>query len=502
MPRKPWLIPSEVRNMGVHICAGKGSGKSRLMGRCIAWHDFSCGLPVVIFDPYGQTIDNFLDKIRRLPTEHQPRGWRRVRYVDLSGSFGRIECFPLLYRAGNESLYKVASRYLELLAKSDTALMSAPMMGLNALLKIGRRAGVLLAAMGWQLSEAEALLNNPQAFAGRIHEAVARCPEARASAEYFFTEFPAPGSGAWRDLTTSYLRKLDLFLDALQKATYGASAPTIRWQEVIDHRQAVLLDFRGVSGEQKRFAILWLLTYLLDWVRTERGATRGRPVSLLIDELTFILNDAKLKDDPLTKDLEELINLLGRNGNIWLTLCHQEMYQLNDSVRKALLTMGVQMFGVTMDADSAKELAARFYPYRPDYVKKTTATYGGRGVTNIRTTEFTIQEQLELASRNFLNLGRYRFLVGVPESEGTMAKKLKKISIERVDAGQYPDKAVITEVRRRLAQRDGRRIADVLAGIEARRAGHDASGPTPAAPLVTQPDTPATPKRRARVAPL
>jgi hypothetical protein len=128
----------------------------------------------------------------------------------------------------------------------------------------------------------------------------------------------------------------------------------------------VLIDFRHISSEQKRFAMLWVMTYLLEYVRTKRCATRERPISLIIDELTFLLNDVVMKDDPLGKGLEELINLLSRNGNILLCLAHQEMYQLAEPIQKALLTMGIQLFGATMDTDAAKKLAERFYPYNPD----------------------------------------------------------------------------------------------------------------------------------------
>lgn len=40
-----WL-PDRSRNMGIHLMAGKGSGKSRLLGRVLAWLDFLRGVPV------------------------------------------------------------------------------------------------------------------------------------------------------------------------------------------------------------------------------------------------------------------------------------------------------------------------------------------------------------------------------------------------------------------------------------------------------------------------
>src|SRR5947209_9487005 len=76
-----WL-PDNARNMGIHLVAGRGSGKSRLMGRVIAWLDFLRGFPLVVIDPNGGCIDNFLDKLTRLPRAYQEQLWPRVLYVD------------------------------------------------------------------------------------------------------------------------------------------------------------------------------------------------------------------------------------------------------------------------------------------------------------------------------------------------------------------------------------------------------------------------------------
>lgn len=72
-----WL-PDNARSMGIHIMAGKGSGKSRLMGRILCWLDFIRGVPLVILDPNGPSIDNFLDKLTRLPPAYQKQLWKRI----------------------------------------------------------------------------------------------------------------------------------------------------------------------------------------------------------------------------------------------------------------------------------------------------------------------------------------------------------------------------------------------------------------------------------------
>lgn len=80
-------LRDDTRSMGIHIQAGRGSGKSRMMGRVIGWQDFVRGVPLVIFDPMGSTIDNLLDKISRLRAKNQIaiRAPWRIKYVDMAG---------------------------------------------------------------------------------------------------------------------------------------------------------------------------------------------------------------------------------------------------------------------------------------------------------------------------------------------------------------------------------------------------------------------------------
>ena len=109
MNRNLLWIPDKARSMGIHVQAGKGSGKSRMLGRMIAWLDFIRGVPMVIFDPHGPTIDNFLDKLTRMPRELQERLWQRVLYVDMSGQSGQVIPFPLYYRLGMKAFMKFPS---------------------------------------------------------------------------------------------------------------------------------------------------------------------------------------------------------------------------------------------------------------------------------------------------------------------------------------------------------------------------------------------------------
>ncbi len=47
------------RLMGLLVLATRGTGKSTLLGRIVALQDFLRGVPLVILDPLGGTIDYF-----------------------------------------------------------------------------------------------------------------------------------------------------------------------------------------------------------------------------------------------------------------------------------------------------------------------------------------------------------------------------------------------------------------------------------------------------------
>src|SRR4051794_25329137 len=71
------VLPAVSRGMGIFFCATRGTGKSRAIGRCIAYGDLMADVPLVVIDPVGGTIDNLLDKVRRLPPEEQRKIWPR-----------------------------------------------------------------------------------------------------------------------------------------------------------------------------------------------------------------------------------------------------------------------------------------------------------------------------------------------------------------------------------------------------------------------------------------
>lgn len=467
-----WL-PDSTRSMGIHIMAGKGSGKSRLMGRIIAWMDFLRGIPQVIFDPHGPTIDNFLDKVFRMPEELQRRMWGRIRYIDLSGKSGYVVPFPLYYRLKDEGLYEVSQRYLDVVRKIDPYLQTASVEGWNALWRTGTYVGMILAALNYQISEVEQILMNGNQWKNQL-ETIKKGNLELIPAINYLLEIENLKDNLKSRRTDSLLNKTAIFsLDPTMKAMFGSSTLGLDWTVVLKNRQTVLLDFRrDLDLERRRFKMVWVFNYFLDYIK-HRGAGRFQPIGLIIDELTSLFSVQALNSDIFGSELDELINVLARNYSVWLTIAHQEMFQVTERILKSLMTMGTQILGTTTDPEAAKYLARIFYEYQPFLVKKYEAVYGSANglpmVLDYRSVEFTIEEQLLIQSYQFLKQGKFRFLARPAYGEGDLRGHLHRITLENFDRNIFPDQVVLGELRNQLMKTTAMPISEVLQEIEERR---------------------------------
>lgn len=466
-------LPDAARSMGIHLLAGKGSGKSRLMGRVIAWADFIRGIPVVILDPVGPTIDNFLDRLTRMPREYQERLWKRVMYVDMSGSSGTVVPMPLYYRLGTESYYSIAQRYLDVIRRVDPALQSASVEGFNALWRVGTYVGMVLAALDCQITEAEHLLRAPQAWLPRIHEAAQTHTEIAEAASFFTDQYLHWKEEKQVSRTDAFRTKAALLtIDPALRAMFGAERAGLEWGRAVQKRQTVLLDFRNVHDlERRRFLMLWAYMSLLEFVK-HRGAGRHRPISLIVDELAALANFRTSTGSSLfADDLEELINVYARNCSVWLTLAHQEMYQFEERIQKTLMTMGTHIFGVTSDPEAALSVARQMFFYDPEWIKRRDPLYmnmDGPYIVDERLIEFTAEEQSILNSAQFRRLQAFHFLVRPATGEGTITGKLTPVTIHNLDRGQWVNDELVGQARSLLSQRNGVSIQEQLAAIQKR----------------------------------
>ncbi len=320
-PEKKSTLPLSARAMGIYILGSRGSGKSRLSARIIAWQDYRAEIPLVVIDPLGGTIDNFLDKLSRFlqyvhPAKHS-QYWSRVLYVDMSGKTGDITPWPLYYKLGNErSLREVAERYLQVILKSNPSLLNAQVQGWPPLHRIGVFTGMALASLNLQITEAQDLLRHPEQYLARLTHAQARYPEIGSVIAFFRDEYIPMREADRARLTTPFLDKIFPFsLDTQLKAMFGSNTPGIDWREVERERQTVLIDFRHEQDpEMRRFKLLWVFSSLYEHIKLR--ARSPRPLSVLIDEISALTNKIMSGENPLAAELDELINQYMRGHNV------------------------------------------------------------------------------------------------------------------------------------------------------------------------------------------
>jgi hypothetical protein len=476
------------RSMGMYLLAGRGTGKSRLLGRKIAPQDFFAGFPQVIFDPIGATIDNFLDKVmwflHDYPELDPSPIWDRIVYVDMSGKEGVVVPFPLYYKLGTErSLLEIAERYLQTIIKSNPDLFHAQVLGWPPLHRIGDYSGIVLAALGYQITEAEDLLEHPEAWeaAGLFAKAEQVSPEAKRAAAYFRHTYIPMRAAERSRLTTPFLDKIFTFsLDDTFRAMFGAKEPGITWDTVVEKKQTVLLDFRAEQDEEmRRFKMLWAFDYLYSWIKT-RGRNDRQPFGLIVDEFSHMTKPVAGGTNPLAQELDEFINVYMRQHTIWFTAAHQELYQIDEQLRNTLLSLGTYILGGTSSMESARDLADALFFRDPWVVKHWEPVWGkphpwsSLEIIDLKPVFLPLEEQTELFAQRIKKLGRFQFLLRPAIAEGHIGSEVLQMTIRDLDRDketgeyQFPEAPLMQRLRTALAKHSGTPIARLLQEQEKR----------------------------------
>lgn len=504
------VLPDNARSMSMLLQASRGGGKSRFIGRIIAWLDAIRGIPVILIDPTGGSIDNFLDKLIRLPQPQRDALAQRIKYIDMSGRSGFTVGFPLYYRLGNESLYTISQRYIDCLRTIDPALTNAPIQGFNSVYKVATVIGEILTAAGCQITEAPDLLSEPEVWLQRFEKSFTSFPEVQPAIELFrsqYVDLPEKERASRIDMFST---KTMLFaLDPSMRAMFGASQPGLDWSKVVADRAIVLLDFRHeIDIERKRFKMLWVFNTVVDYLKYRGPGHRHTPISLIVDELTALLNFSSMGGgDVFATQLDELINIISRNYNLWLTVAYQELFQIPPRLQKTLLNCGTLLFGSSSDVEAALAIAKNLFEYDPLLVKRFEAVYRTvNGVTDEidnHPVEYSINEQDLLHAYRLQKQERFHFLGRLARGEGNVHNSLQRISIEQFDKGLWVQEERVEKARAILSKKSGVPIEQMLAEIDERGEGSTVSpkqvqktatinvyDPTTHHPLISQTTTP------------
>ena len=389
---------------------------------------------------------------------------------------------PLYYRTrASETLFEIANRLPAVLKRQDPQLQSAPILGWNALFDCAIHGGEIAAALGCQLDFVVDLIAHPRNYKDDLRRLLVDQPALEPAVNYF-RELMDPTSAALRERRTgSFRNKLLPFLaDPTMLAAFAAPTPGVDWEAVVAQGQMVIIDFQNeLDPERRQFKLIWWFRSLIDYIKQRGMAGRGAEIFFLIDEVTQLLGHLNSDGQSvLAEDLEELVAVLARNYGVNLVIAHQNLSQVDERVRNVLMQMGTQMIGNMSNPDDRLFLTRQFFHYQPYLVKKREPVWMGisvpdfysqmalsfPGVIDERTVEFTPEEQILLAMEQF-QLPRFQFLVRPATAEGTVANHLSRLTIEHMDAGQYPNDAEVRRVLGYLRQKCGVPLEQLLAEI-------------------------------------
>jgi hypothetical protein len=286
---------------------------------------------MIAFDPIG----SLRDQLSHLP---------RVRVVDMSGLSGTVSPLPFFSRVGNESLHDIALRFASTIILSEPALLNAPVSGAPPFKHFALNIGMVLAAAGYQLTEAQRLLNFPDSFPFPQGDEVEPAVQFFKTKEY--RQYP----------TQSYRIRLAPFLLSPQlRAIYSASQSGINWQEVYDKRLLLLFDFSGVTSEYRQFSLFWVLRCFLSWVRVHR---QHLPVLLALEEIKYFFSGRTTEEDrAYTIELTELTDNIARNFGVSLIFSSQNPLVFGEHMRAALFGLRTQITGRIQGHEASLTLA-------------------------------------------------------------------------------------------------------------------------------------------------
>lgn len=432
--------------MGSFFVAGKGTGKTRSTIRDFVWRLFWMGIGIIVHDVVGAAVLNFVDKVLRLPKAWQPQAFKRIRVFRFSGD--HLPGFPLYYRLGSESLYQISMRPLLTFLKLDPSLQTASIEGWNSIQEVGSNAGMILAALGLQITEMEDLLLHPKTWKRLLQLAVHRNPEAAPAVEYFYTYM------TWDPRTRSrkigaLLGKLQIFKqDPNMRAIFGASHLSLNLEEIKAKGLIIFLDTSSLTGEAKQFVDAYLFQFILENVK-HQGVGHQIPWLFYEDELSAVVNkNTTGKVDYVAADIQQLSDVWARNANMMYFMSSQHLHsQFSDDMVSTLLSSGNLILGNMSDEEDRRTLANQLIPYHADRVNHLEPVYSGTPpqVIDWRPRFFSVSEKQAIATQAFV-LGKFRYVVRHPRSQGDLTGTVKALNEEGLDRGDWVNEGLVKPV--------------------------------------------------------
>ena len=286
-----------------------------------------------------------------------------------------------------------------------------------------------------------------------------------------------------RRLLNPYFEKIFTFnLDVNLRCQFGALKPGIDWEEVEEEGYTVLLDFRDETDpDMRRFKLLWVFSSLYEHIK--RRGRREQPLALCIDEFAAMAAKVTEGTNPLAELLDEFIQQYLRGQNIWLTVSHQSIYQIDEQLRNTLLSLGSYMFGRAATMPEARILADVLFKRDPYLVKHWRKVWMSGGslhglplppfVVDEEPEFMPLEEQQERFAQYLTEQGLFEFLLRPAIREGEVSRAAVPITLANLDRDvetgeyQFPNYERVARLRRALESQAGIPAAAILKELDA-----------------------------------
>jgi hypothetical protein len=443
--------------------------------------------------------------LSEFPTGDDGLLWRRLRYIPL-GDEHFVTRFPIYYQRDGESLFDAGNRLITVLERANPQLVSQSPLTWPAARRLALNAGMLLTALGYQLTEVEDLLFHTTERDKRFDEAIRRNPQAKDAVSYFRDFYLMLPRSEQRRLAGTFLDQVfPLTSDPKLRAVFsGSSTPGIAWEEVEANPQLVIINCKGITDPaSRRFALHWIVESLSGHLKG-RGR-RNTPFVVTIDEFANLTAAGSDDNKPLAELFDELLAQYARNNRIFVTIAFQSLDQVDTRLQQTLLRLGTLITGRAGSLREARVIADRLFKkdiYRVQHYRKVWGKVDpppfirGYGlvepvpdarrmspdypyyILDAEPEHMSLENQTEDAAGMIQKLGALEFLCRPAISEGAVGEDVVSLALAGAitdpDTGEdiFPDPesdhALIARIQQQLAARSGVPIADILKEQEAR----------------------------------
>jgi hypothetical protein len=187
--------------------------------------------------------------------------------------------------------------------------------------------------------------------------------------------------------------------------------------------------------------------------------------------------------------LDEFIQQYLRSSNIWLTVAHQSIEQIDEQLRTTLCSLGTYLFGraTIPEARILADILFKKDPYRIKRHRKIWGRHdpleprlGGYGTFSVRDAYFVLDyeadylpmdEQQELLATQIAELGLFQFLCRPALHEGSVSQSVIPLTIANLDRDehggyQFPNAERVARFRAALAAQTGIPAESIIKELE------------------------------------